>query len=118
MVLGAKVIYSSTYAGTVIGYGTGAHVAVKLAGDNRTVFVNPDSLRPLGDRGMTDDEIALLKHVSMFGSDGYPVRKVGRRWSWSFRSVSHPSVFPTKREATESFEAFVDILMDAYAGRL
>ena len=30
-------------------------------------------------RPVTDDQRALSTHVSMFGSDGYPVRKVGSR---------------------------------------
>jgi hypothetical protein len=118
LALGTKVIYSSTYTGRVVGYGTGAHVSVKLA-DNRIVFVNPDALHVLGDRGLTDDEVSLLKHISMFGSDGNPVKKCGsRHWSWDYRTISHPRVFPTKREATKSFETFMDILRDAYSGRI
>lgn len=136
LAIGTKVIYSSTYAGVVTGYGTGAHLQVQLTGnhrgvnamqinglpckgDNRVVFVNPDALIVLGDRGLTDDEIQLMKHISMFGSTGYPVRKVGsKHWTWDFRSLNAPVVWKTKREATGSFERYHAILLDAYAGRL
>lgn len=67
-------------------------------------------------RPVTEDERAMIEHVIRWGSDGYPVAKVGsRHWSWSFRSVSSPRVFPTKREATASFEAFADMIRDCIA---
>lgn len=65
-------------------------------------------------RGITDDERALVQHVGLWGSAGYPVRKVGsRHWTWGpWRSVAGcPRVFPTKRAATASFENFVDVLI-------
>ena len=69
--------------------------------------------------GITDDERALLTHVTRWGSDGYPVRKSGRGWTWSYRSIQGPPVvFKTKREAVVSFEAFEDVLIDAVAGRI
>lgn len=51
---------------------------------------------------------------------GYPVRKLGRGWTWGpWRTVNGPPTkFKTKREATESFERFYDILLDAHAGRM
>ena len=71
-------------------------------------------------RGLTEDERALLTHISRWGSDGYPVRRVGRGWMWGeWRSIKGPPViFRTKREAVASFEAFESILIDAYAGRI
>jgi hypothetical protein len=71
-------------------------------------------------RGLTEDERALLNHISRWGSDGYPVRKSGSRWTWGpFLSVNGPPVlFRTKREAVASFEAFEEILLDANAGRI
>jgi hypothetical protein len=67
------------------------------------------------DRKLTEDERALLTHTSMFGSDGYPINKLKRGWTWGpFRSVNGPpSVFKTKREAVASFERFLDILIEA-----
>lgn len=63
------------------------------------------------DRPLTEDERALNNHVLMFGSDGYPVRKVGsRHWSWSYRSLSSKLVFPTKRAAVESFEKYLEVI--------
>lgn len=71
-------------------------------------------------RGISEDERALLKHWSMFGAAGYPVRKLGRGWAWGpWRSVNGPpTVFKTRREAMASFERFVDVLIDAKAGRI
>lgn len=71
-------------------------------------------------RGITEDEKALLNHVVRWGSDGYPIRKAGRQWTWGpFLSVQGPPVlFKTKREAVASFEAFEMLLIDAKAGRI
>lgn len=59
---------------------------------------------------LTEDERWLVNHVSMFGSDGFPVHKVGRQWTWGpVRSVKGPpECFRTKREAVASFEAWMD----------
>jgi hypothetical protein len=71
-------------------------------------------------RGITEDETALLNHITRWGSDGYPVRKLGRGWTWGpWLSVNGPpTVFKTKREAVASLEAFEQVLIDAKAGRL
>ena len=63
-------------------------------------------------RTLTEDERALMQHVTMWGSDGYPVRKLGRKWIWGeWRSVKGPpTVFRTKRAAVESFERYLDFL--------
>lgn len=68
----------------------------------------------MNNRPVTEAERALLTHVSMFGSDGYPVRKLVRGWSWGTDAVKGPpTVFKTKRAAVDSFEAFLDVLRDA-----
>jgi hypothetical protein len=66
-------------------------------------------------RQISDDERSLVIHVSMWGSDGYPVHKVGsRHWAWSYRSINGPPVvFTTKRECVNSFEEFLDVLYEA-----
>lgn len=70
-------------------------------------------------RGLTDDERSLLTHVTRFGSDGYPIRKLSRGWVWSYRGIAgSPSVFKTRRAAVASFEAFYLVLIDAKAGRI
>jgi hypothetical protein len=65
-------------------------------------------------RPMTEDERALLNHVSMWGSSGYPVQKVGRSWQWrDWRSVrGAPTTWKTKREAVAAFERFYDMLLE------
>ena len=72
-------------------------------------------------RGLTEDERALLVHLSRWGSDGYPIQKLARArgWTWSYRSIQGPPViFKTRRAAVASFEVFEGILIDAKAGRL
>jgi hypothetical protein len=52
------------------------------------------------DRQLTDGERSLLTHVCRFGSDGYPIRKLGRGWVWHSegRGIKGPPViFKTKR---------------------
>ena len=72
-------------------------------------------------RGISEDELALVRHISRWGSDGYPIHKYKSGcWSWGpWRSVNGPPiVFKTKREAVASFEAFENVLIDALAGRI
>ena len=64
-------------------------------------------------RNISDDERALLTHTSMFGSDGYPIAKLGKGWTWSFRGLRAPEIYKRKRDAVEAFERFVDVLIDA-----
>lgn len=70
-------------------------------------------------RTITTGEQRLMTHVTMFGSKGYPVHKLGRGWTWGCHDVpGPPKVFRTKREAVASFEAFWRVLVNAKAGRL
>jgi hypothetical protein len=61
-----------------------------------------------------------LTHMSPWGSDGYPIRKLGRGWTYErFYGVGGaPIVFKTKREATAACELFYEILRDKAAGRM
>jgi hypothetical protein len=58
---------------------------------------------------LTDTERDDLMWNSRFGSDSYPVRKLGRHWSidrpWDTRC------FNTKREAVQAWETYIAILM-------
>jgi len=72
-------------------------------------------------RGISEDERALLTHITMWGSDGYPITKLrnGHGWYWNYRSIKGPPViFKTRKAAVASFEAFEGILIDAIAGRI
>ena len=70
-------------------------------------------------QNLTEDENALLAHLSHWGSNGYPIQKLGRGWTWSFRGIKGPPViFKTRREAVASFEAYEQILIDKCAGRI
>lgn len=62
---------------------------------------------------LSGDEKALLNHVTMWGSDGYPVLRVRRVWSWRFCSLSSPR-FATKRAAVTHLEG----VLDGYRQRL
>mgnify|MGYP001603162812 CR=1 FL=1 len=70
--------------------------------------------------GLTIAEAAFSDHMSRWGSDGYPVRKVGSRWIWDdFCGVSGaPTVYKTKRECVAAIGRYIDILHDKLAGRL
>lgn len=66
-------------------------------------------------RIITEAERSLMTHVSMWGSDGYPITKLKRGWIWGTSEVKGPPVvFKTKRECVESFERFHDVLIAAY----
>ena len=69
---------------------------------------------------LTTGEIDLMNHISMFGSAGYPVQKMGRSWHWVefFGVKGAPTVYKTKREAVQAFERYMDVLRDRLAGRL
>lgn len=72
-----------------------------------------------GRRGIRLGEERLMNHVTMFGSDGYPIGKLGRGWVWSWSTVTGPPVvFKTKKAAVEYVEQFLGILRDAWSGRL
>lgn len=59
------------------------------------------------DRTLTDAERQLMRHVMMWGSAGYPIRKLGAKWMWGTDAVKGPpTMFKTKRAAIESFEAW------------
>ena len=66
---------------------------------------------------LSEDERGLMTHISRWGSDGYPVHKVGsKHWVWGpFRSINGaPVCFPTKKQAVESFEKYMDSLRERY----
>ena len=69
---------------------------------------------------LTQAESDFLRHVGMFGSDGYPVQKVGRNWQWmEFWGVKGAqTTYKTKRECVAAIEKYIDILIDKSAGRL
>ena len=71
-------------------------------------------------RGLTEGEQQMLGHWSMYGSDMYPIAKAGRVWIWheAFGVKGSPTVYKTKKAAYKAFEAFIDVLLDAKAGRI
>ncbi len=67
---------------------------------------------------LTDTEAALLYHVQMYGSDGYPISKLkGPKWligpyrDWQ----GFPIVFKTKRAAFERFELWITLALERWA---
>ncbi len=61
-----------------------------------------------------EDEAFILAHWTRWGSDGYPIRKAGRRW-WvdGMRGRGAcPKSFATKRQAAQQWEAFVQSIID------
>lgn len=70
-------------------------------------------------RTLTEDEAALLQHIMLWGSDGYPIEKLGRRWHWrKWRGIyGSPIVYKTKQAAIDAFERYHQVLLDVRAGR-
>jgi hypothetical protein len=66
-------------------------------------------------RPLSDDDRALMTHISLWGSTGYPVRRLGSRWTWDYRSLSAPGVYKTRREAVAAFETYMAVLRDCYS---
>lgn len=64
-------------------------------------------------------ELQYLNHIGRWGSAGYPVRKLGRRWVHErmFGAGGCPTVFKTKREAVAHVELYLSVLRDKAAGR-
>lgn len=69
---------------------------------------------------LSASEKSIVQHVSRWGSDGYPITKVGRRWHWNemFGVRGAPVSYKTKRAAVQAFENFHDLLLDKAAGRV
>jgi hypothetical protein len=65
---------------------------------------------------LTDDEAAILYTVGRFGSDGYPIRRCGRRWFVGpFRSWrGFPCAYATKREALAAFHRWEDLALERW----
>jgi hypothetical protein len=59
---------------------------------------------------LTRDERDLLTHISRFGSDGYPVGKVGSMWRWSYRDTHSERAYTSKKQATQNFEQYLETL--------
>lgn len=66
---------------------------------------------------LSEGERKLMRHVTMWGSDGYPIVKLGRRWTWD--AAGHGAcggppgpTFSTKRAAVASFEAYYASLVE------
>lgn len=85
---------------------TGLYTSLGTLGGHRS---NPGVQMP----GLSMTESDLLQHVQMWGSDGYPVQKLGRKWivADAFGVKGPPSVYPTKRAATEQFERWIDAML-------
>ena len=69
---------------------------------------------------LTDGEHAWLKHMQRFGSAGYPVKRMGRKW-WvdqAFGAGGCPSPFKTKTEAIGFCDRYLQVLLDKLAGRM
>lgn len=68
---------------------------------------------------ISKDEYAWLQHIQRWGSDAYPVRKIGRKWSFErmFNVGGTPTLYTTQRKAIEAVELFYDHLLDKNAGR-
>ena len=66
------------------------------------------------DRGqwLTEDERHALRHNSMWGSDGYPIMKLGKRWMVDSPLSAGLPLQQTKRAAVQAWETSIRILVD------
>ena len=70
---------------------------------------------------LSQAENDFLSHINMFGSDAYPIQKVGNgRWIWlEFWGVQGPPVvYKTRKACAEAIECYLQVLADKAAGRL
>jgi hypothetical protein len=65
---------------------------------------------------LTNDEAGLIIHIERWGSDGYPISRLGRKWQiGSFRSwKGFPILFKTKTAAVKQFEAWHDLALERW----
>jgi hypothetical protein len=64
---------------------------------------------------LNQNETDILNHICRWGSDGYPITKLGNgRWVWhEFYGIKGaPIVYRTKREAWAAFEAYHASLLE------
>ena len=88
------------------------------------VFNVPTLNQRMGDSQVTNtnltaEEKSFLGHMNMFGSEGYPVRKVKGGWVWAefFGVKGAPVIYKTKKACVAAIETYIDILIDKNAGR-
>ena len=60
---------------------------------------------------LTSDELSILNHDARWGSDGYPIFRLGAGWSYERLGHSSPIIYPTKREAIIAWEIIVSTLL-------
>lgn len=68
---------------------------------------------------LSDAEYDFMNHMSRWGSDGYPVMKLGRGWHWceAFGIRGAPGIYKTKREAFAAVERYLDTLRERVSKR-
>lgn len=68
---------------------------------------------------INEAELAFLNHIQRWGSQGYPIRKSGRRWSFErlHGAGGSPVLYPTKGAASAAVELYLSQLRDKAAGR-
>lgn len=102
----------SWYPGTLGTHYAGAPLAV--LSDRRDALTIADSAgRALGEaayeRGerLSPDERFALLHDSRWGSDGYPVGRVGRKWALSHLLARGFPLFSTRRDAVAAWQTLL-----------
>jgi hypothetical protein len=60
-------------------------------------------------RRRTDDENAAVGHWMRWGCDGYPIRKIGKRWVIETAAVKDGRLFATLREVVGAWETYLEL---------
>ena len=65
---------------------------------------------------LSEDEAALMCHITRWGSSGYPIQRVGRRWHWidCLGVRGSPISYRTKKAATEAFEGWYALALERW----
>lgn len=56
---------------------------------------------------LTDEERRAIQHNARWGSDSYPVRRVGKRWTLEHPALGRMPIYRTLREAVAAWETLV-----------
>lgn len=71
-------------------------------------------------KNLTQAESDFMGHMTMWGSDGFPIMKVKGGWLWkeAFGIKGAPVVYKTKKACKEAIEKYLAVLRDKSAGRI
>lgn len=70
------------------------------------------------ERMLSDEERVLLQHLKRPAQESYDamlekiIQQHADTWTWAYGALHAPTMYVTKREATDAFERYVSLLTD------